>query len=76
MLGASVTLKRPIDIASKLKEMMDDVGFINVVEKVLKWPVNKWPKDEKKKELGSYTNINLVEGVEGFSMKFLTIGLR
>jgi hypothetical protein len=29
-------------------------GFTNVVETKYFWPLNKWPKDKKLKELGMY----------------------
>ena len=75
MLEASATLKRPIDIGSKLREMMHNARFINIVEKVYKWPINPWPKDQWEQKLGSYTCSDLVTGVEGLSMKFFTKGL-
>lgn len=75
MLEASVTLKRPIDIGPKVREMMHDAGFINIVEKVYKWPINSWPEDPWKKKLGYYTYSDLELGVEGLSMKFFTAGL-
>ncbi len=31
---------------------MEEVGFVDVVETVYKWPQNRWPKDKKFKELG------------------------
>jgi len=75
MLEASVTLKRPMNIGPELREMMRDAGFINIVEKVYKWPINSWSEDQWEKKLGLYTNLDLEAGVEGFSMKFFTAGL-
>jgi hypothetical protein len=34
------------------KEQMEAAGFVNVTQKIYKWPSNRWPKDKKFKELG------------------------
>lgn len=75
MLRASVILKRPIDIGPKFREMMHVAGFINIVEKVYKWPINPWPEDPRENKLGVYTKDNLDAGLEGLSMRFFTAGL-
>jgi hypothetical protein len=31
---------------------MERAGFTDVVQTVYKWPMNRWPKDRKYKELG------------------------
>jgi hypothetical protein len=33
---------------------MIDAGFVNVQEKLYKWPINAWPKDMKYKEIGEF----------------------
>lgn len=75
MVEASVALKRPIDIGPNLRAMMCAAGFINVVKKVYKWPINWWPEDPREKELGRWTYLNLEAGLEGLSLRFFMAGL-
>lgn len=51
---------------------MAAAGFINIQETVYKWPLNSWPKGKKDKLLGRWANADLSEGLQGFSMAFLT----
>lgn len=51
---------------------MTEVGFIDIVENRFKWPTNRWPKDERYKELGAWQNANMTNGLEGFTMAPLT----
>jgi hypothetical protein len=37
-------LGREIHTAHSYKKRMEEAGFVNVVERVYKWPTNKWPK--------------------------------
>ncbi|WQF77914.1 Putative S-adenosyl-L-methionine-dependent methyltransferase superfamily [Colletotrichum destructivum] len=57
-----------------LKEVMLDVGFVDVSLSVSKWPTNAWPKEPKWKEIGIWNNENVLSGIEGFSMAALTRG--
>lgn len=31
---------------------MEEAGFVDIVEYIYKWPMNKWPANKKIKELG------------------------
>jgi hypothetical protein len=31
---------------------MVDAGFVNVQERLYKWPINAWPRDARFKEIG------------------------
>lgn len=56
------------------KSIMEDVGFVDVVEKKLKWPLNTWPKDPKLKELGMWVREDMSEILPAVSRVF-TMGL-
>lgn len=47
---------RPIDSARLYKKQLEDAGFVNVVQVEYKWPLNRWPKEKKFKELGAYSH--------------------
>lgn len=56
-------------------QMMEDAGFVNVQSAMKKRPTNDWPKDPRMKEIGRYSCLNFLEGLEGFSMKPFTRAL-
>ena len=53
MLEASRNLGCPLNTAENCKRMLEEQGFVDVVEKVFKWPMNRWPEDKKMKEIGA-----------------------
>lgn len=63
---------RPINLAPYYKSYLESAGFINVVERRFKWPLNKWPKDPYYKELGTWTRENIDGGAEGLFMALFT----
>ena len=58
----------------KYKKLMEDVGFVEVIEKRLKWPLNAWPKDPKLKELGMWVRVDVAEILPAVK-KVFTMGL-
>jgi len=59
---------RPVKIAHKLKKWYEEAGFVDVQEKVIKMPMNPWPRDKKLKELGRMQERNLLEGLSAWSL--------
>ena len=51
-LEASIKLGVPLNSALTVKKIMEETGFVDVVEVIYKWPMNKWPADKKMKEIG------------------------
>lgn len=74
-LEASLALGRPLNVAPTYKDIMKKVGFVDIVEKPLKWPLGIWPKDKHFKEVGYWYYMNLEVGLEGLLMALLTRGL-
>lgn len=52
VIEAGHRLNHSIECAKHYKQQMIDAGFVNVQEKLYKWPINSWPKDAKYKEIG------------------------
>ena len=48
---------------------MHEAGFVNITEKQIAIPINSWPKDEKLKEIGRWQHVNLLHGLQGFTVK-------
>ncbi|KAM5357392.1 hypothetical protein ACJZ2D_016316 [Fusarium nematophilum] len=40
-------------------------GFVDIQSKTIKVPVGDWPKDERQKEIGRFTNLSVLSDVEG-----------
>ncbi|KAK3936976.1 Phosphoethanolamine N-methyltransferase 1 [Diplogelasinospora grovesii] len=75
VLQAALNLGRPLDSAKQYKQQLLDAGFINVQEKVYKWPQTGWAKDRKYKEIGMWSEQNFVGGLYGLSVALFTRGL-
>ncbi|KAL3425366.1 methyltransferase [Phlyctema vagabunda] len=75
LLEASNTLGFKLDTCGKAKEMMSDVGFVDIIEVPFRWPMNRWPKQRKYKELGMWVQENFTSGLEAMSLALLTRGL-
>lgn len=58
--------------AAKYKEFMEQAGFVNVTEKLYKWPQNPWPKNEQLKRIGHWNMVNTIDGLHGFSARLCT----
>ncbi|KAH7120587.1 S-adenosyl-L-methionine-dependent methyltransferase [Dactylonectria macrodidyma] len=72
---AAMKLNRALIDLNTLKPMLEEAGFEDVREYHYKWPSNTWPRDAKFKELGAWNHENIVTGLQGFLMAFLTRGL-
>ncbi len=75
MLEASLILKRPMNTCGRAKLDLAAAGFVDVVEIPFKWPMNRWPKEKRYKELGLWTQENFVMGLEAMSLALFTRGL-
>ncbi|RDW95065.1 hypothetical protein BP5796_00828 [Coleophoma crateriformis] len=72
MMDGCAAMGRPIDSAVRYKAQLEEAGFTDVVELKYKWPLNRWPKDKKAKELGMWTYENMYGGILGFSLAIFT----
>ena len=53
-------------------QWMREIGFEDVVEKKFYWPNSTWPKGDYLKQVAIYWQADLMNGLEGISMKVLT----
>ena len=54
MLEGSVKLGVALNSALTTKKLMEDAGFVDVVEVIYKWPLNRWPANKHMKEIGTF----------------------
>ncbi|RMZ78726.1 hypothetical protein DV737_g3782, partial [Chaetothyriales sp. CBS 132003] len=71
-LEATRVLKRDTSWTAKYKEWITATGFENVKEQIFKWPINPWPKDKNLKELGLWNMVNMLDGLDGFTVRLWT----
>ncbi|KAF2278458.1 S-adenosyl-L-methionine-dependent methyltransferase [Westerdykella ornata] len=72
---AAMNLGKPLRIANKLKRWYEQAGFVDVHEEVFKLPINSWPKDPQFKMLGRFSETNLLDGLQAFSLQLFQKGL-
>lgn len=65
---ASEMLHRPTVFSSRIKEIFERVGFVDVEQRVFKMPTNAWPRDPELKQLGRMWERNFMQGLSGFSL--------
>lgn len=53
----------------KLPQWVRDAGFVNVVHHRFKVPVGPWPKDPQLKEIGTLNLVQLLDGMEAFTLR-------
>ncbi|KAJ0143076.1 hypothetical protein HZ326_14123 [Fusarium oxysporum f. sp. albedinis] len=71
-IEASAKAGRAINLAPKYKTFLEKAGFVDVVEKRFRWPINEWPKDKHYKELGKWSYSNINNGLEGLLLGLFT----
>lgn len=65
----------PFDDTLSIKERMEDVGFIDIEQHVIKLPIGPWAKDKTLKKVGSLELLNMVEGIEGLTLRLFSKAL-
>ena len=68
----SVKWGKSFDTWKESKALLEKVGFVDVVEKRFKWPMNGWSDDPTLKRLGRLNQIRVTEHIQGFTLRLLT----
>jgi hypothetical protein len=58
LLEGSLKLGVGLNTASTTKQIMEEVGFVDVVEVIYKWPLNRWPANKEMKEIGMLLSLD------------------
>jgi hypothetical protein len=64
LMQAMEAFGRPLTAAQNWKALLEEAGFVDVVERVYKWPTNSWPRDPKYKKLGGWSLYNMEQVLE------------
>ncbi|PCD25240.1 hypothetical protein AU210_014348 [Fusarium oxysporum f. sp. radicis-cucumerinum] len=63
---------RPMDSALKYKDQLEAAGFVDVNIVKRKWPLNRWPKDPKHKQIGTWAQQNTLDALAALSLAVFT----
>ncbi|KAG4442645.1 hypothetical protein IFR05_001901 [Cadophora sp. M221] len=74
IIEGSAKAGRPWTRVKEYKKWMEEIGFVDVEEKILQWPLNTWPRDKHLKTLGLWFCHDLSEGLSS-TRAVLTRGL-
>ena len=61
-----------IGIGSRMRDLMDETGFVRVTERKFRLPMSSWPLDPKLKQIGQFVQMFVDGGLEGFALYLLT----
>lgn len=62
---------RDFSLSKNYKRYMAEAGYVDVVEHHFQWPINQWPKGKKNKTLGAWYQQDMMEAMQGVSIKLL-----
>lgn len=51
---------------------MEEAGFVDVEEHILKLPLGQWPRDPRLKKVGLFESVNMTEGIQGLTLTLWT----
>ncbi|RYP50043.1 hypothetical protein DL768_004329 [Monosporascus sp. mg162] len=69
LLGAARKIDRDPCPGVSLEKWVKEAGFKNVTHHRFKFPIGPWPRDPKMKEIGMYNLSQVLQGLEGFSLR-------
>ncbi len=75
VMEAMEKMGRPVIAAQQWKPLLEQCGFEDVTQTIYKWPINRWPRDKKYKDLGMWSLANMDSALEPSSLAPLTRAL-
>ncbi|PKS08428.1 hypothetical protein jhhlp_005139 [Lomentospora prolificans] len=61
-----------IAIGSRMHDLMEEAGFVDITERKFRLPIGDWCLDPKLKEIGQFVHAFIEGGIEGFAVYLLT----
>lgn len=58
-----------------VKQYMEEAGFVDVQEHILKLPIGPWARDPRLKKCGLFEMVNMTEGISGLTTMLFTRAL-
>jgi hypothetical protein len=74
-MEGALRLGRDFTKVQHYKQVLEEVGFVDVVERQFVWPVGTWPRGQKMKTLGAWFREDSLAGLHGGAAAIMTKGL-
>jgi cyclopropane fatty-acyl-phospholipid synthase-like methyltransferase len=65
-----------LESSNQFPQLLASCGFTNIQYETYGWPINRWPRDKRMKEMASWIQQNYLQGLQAFSMAYFTRGLQ
>lgn len=72
LFDATARAYKPMAYNTDTRVMLERTGFVEISEQVIQVPLNPWPADPYAKEIGSWYNLGLTQGLEALTIAPLT----
>ena len=72
LVDATQRVNRPLAYNHWTGHMLQQAGFVDIQETVIRAPLNSWPADPHQKDIGRWYNLGMTEGLEALSLAPLT----
>ncbi|KAH8660060.1 S-adenosyl-L-methionine-dependent methyltransferase [Xylariales sp. PMI_506] len=69
----AATVGRDLTCVRNYKQWLEEIGFVDVTERMMIMPVGEWPSDPKSKVVGRYCLQDTLEGLRGVGYKMLRL---
>jgi len=69
---ASIKFGKRLDVADHQKGWLEEAGFVNVTDMVVKIPIGPWTKDKKLKHIGRFTRPMMLQTVDSYTLHLYT----
>ncbi|KAN0112548.1 S-adenosyl-L-methionine-dependent methyltransferase [Hyaloscypha variabilis] len=74
-MAGGAALGKDLTRGRRYKEILEEIGFVNVVEKRTQFPIGTWAVGKKMKTLGAWMRMDMLAGLQAMSMAIMTRGL-
>jgi hypothetical protein len=74
-MAGGAALGKDLTRGRRYKEILEEIGFVDVVEKRTQFPIGTWAAGKKMKTLGAWMRHDMLTGLQAMSMAIMTRGL-
>lgn len=72
LMEGTSKIRRPVDVPSRFKQLLEEAGFECVEEHKRIWPLSPWPAKKKLKEMGWWVRETTQAGLEPSTLALFT----
>ncbi|KFY77964.1 hypothetical protein V501_02335 [Pseudogymnoascus sp. VKM F-4519 (FW-2642)] len=72
LMSATEQAYKPMAYNTETRSMLQNTGFVEIKEQIIKIPFNPWPHDAHERDIGRWFNLGLCQGLEAFTLAPMT----